>query len=376
MKQPSVRPQPAARAVPRGDHADDTSALPSVLWLDEADPSALSLLGGKCASLAEFVQAGFGVPDAFAVTTHAFWGFMESSGLLELARSERGTLDLDDHAAVAAMSARMSAAFEAAALPGPLEHEVRTAYARLGDRAGTTESPVAVRSSGVAEDLGGASFAGQYDTFLWIMGADDVVRHVKRCWAGLFSTAVLTYRPAGTAPGGLDAVGIAVGVQRMVQPRAAGVMLTLDPVTGDRSKVVIESSWGLGEAVVSGEVTPDRFYIDKVTFEVVTREPARKESEYRFVPGQGVSLHPVPPERRDAVSVDDGDLRRLTELARRVERHRGSPQDIEWAIDEDGAVHVLQVRPETIWSQRPPASVVTAGVSGMDLVLRQMGARR
>lgn len=345
-----------------------------VTWLEHADPSDHEQLGGKCASLAEFVQAGFGVPDAFAVTTEAFWSFMEESGLLERVRAERATLDRDDVAAVAQVSARMAAAFEQAALSEGLEREIRGAYERLGERAGQPDVPVAVRSSGVAEDLEGASFAGQYDTFLWVCGADAVIEHVKRCWAGLFGAAVLTYQVAGElAAVHPDGPGIAVAVQRMVRPRAAGVMLTLDPVTGDRSKVVVESSWGLGEAVVSGEVTPDRFRIDKVTFSIVERELSAKEREYLFVPGEGVVLREVPETRRAIPSLDDDELRRLTELARRVERRRGAPQDVEWAIDEHGELHVLQVRPETIWSRRAAATVTGGSANAMDLILKRIG---
>jgi pyruvate,water dikinase len=233
---------------------------------------------------------------------------------------------------------------------------------------------VAVRSSGVAEDLGGASFAGQYETFLWVRGAEEVRRHVRRCWAGLFSAPVLTYRPADGATPPADA-GMAVGVQRMVLARAAGVMFTLDPLNGDRSKVVLEGAWGLGEAVVSGEVTPDRFRVDKVTLELLEREVASKEVECRFdADAGGVRMVPVPAERRDASCLEDEHVIALATLAKRIERHRGAPVDIEWAVDEGGDVQVLQVRPETVWSRKPKQPLGGPGGTGVQRVLAKFMA--
>jgi pyruvate,water dikinase len=230
--------------------------------------------------------------------------------------------------------------------------------------------PVAVRSSGVAEDLSGASFAGQYETYLWIIGADAVIEHARRCWTGLFGPQVLTYRPEGDAPGqeSMPALPMGVGVQQMVSARAAGVMFTLDPVTGDRSKIVIEGSWGLGEAVVSGLVTPDRYRVDKVTLELLASELANKEQEFSFDPGSGVGLRDVPESRRTEACLTDEQVVALATLAKRIERHRGAPQDIEWAVDEHGTVHVLQVRPETVWSRRPATSIAT-GRSALDMVM-------
>jgi pyruvate,water dikinase len=223
---------------------------------------------------------------------------------------------------------------------------------------------VAVRSSGVAEDLAGASFAGQYDTYLWIRGEAAVLDNVRRCWQGLFGEAVLTYRPGAAA----GHPGMAVIVQQLVQPRAAGVMFTLDPVNGDRSKIVVESSWGLGEAVVAGEVTPDRHRIDKVTLEIAERVISEKDSEYRWEAGK-VAMLPVPDDRRSEPCLTDADLEALANLGKRIERHRGAPQDVEWAIDEPGVLHVLQVRPETVWSTRPAKTVAEGGKSAVDLVL-------
>jgi pyruvate,water dikinase len=295
--------------------------------------------------------AGFGVPPAFAVTTNAVAAFMNESGLEQEARAVHSDLDA---------AARMRAKMEQTDLPPKVGAEIAQAYRLLCERTGIGDVPVAVRSSGVAEDLAGASFAGQYETYLWIEGAEAVLEHVRRCWTGLFAETVLTYRPGG----GIGDASMAVVVQQLVRPRAAGVMFTLDPVTGDRSKVVIEGSWGLGEPVVAGEVTPDRYRVDKVTLEVVDRAISDKTVELRRE-----GMRDVPDERRSAPCLEDAHVAALAGLAKKIEKHRGAPQDIEWAVDEQGAVHVLQVRPETVWSRREAKTVSVGGKSAVDLVL-------
>jgi pyruvate,water dikinase len=347
-----------------------STGSPFVLWIDEPEAVGSKLLGGKFASLAEMTAGGFAVPGGFGITTAAYRYFLESAGLAERAREVRAQAVGADLARVQEISAEFTAAIEAASLPADLEAAVRSAYAELERRTGREGLPVAVRSSGESEDLAGASFAGQYDTFLWIRGADDVLEHVRRCWAGMFGAAVLTYRPdADPAAVAVDH-GICVGVQQMVEARAAGVMFTLDPVTGDRSKVVIEGCWGLGEGVVSGGVTPSRYVVDKVTFEVLKREVAHQEEQFSFDPAiAAVGLVPVAPELCDAPCLDDGQIRALAELAKKIERHRGAPQDIEWAVSAAGDVHVLQVRPETVWSHRQAEQLVTERKSAVGHVL-------
>jgi pyruvate, water dikinase len=321
------------------------------------------------------VQAGFGVPRAFGVTTNAYWAFMGQEGLLEAARELRANLDPSDLDAVERASAEITVRMESTSMPEVVAAAIRDAYAELCQTAEVDQLPVAVRSSGVAEDLAGASFAGQYETYLWIAGADAVIDHVRKCWTGLFGAQVLTYRPEGDAPGH-EEMGMGVAVQQIVPARAAGVMFTLDPVTGDRSKVVIEGSWGLGEAVVSGLVTPDRYRLDKVTLELLASEIAEKAQEFRFEAGTGVGLQDVPAERRGQACLSEEQAVALATLAKRIERHRKAPQDIEWAVDERGEAHVLQVRPETVWSRKAQQSIAT-GRSAMDMVMGKFmaGAR-
>jgi pyruvate, water dikinase len=340
-----------------------------VLWIDE--PGATSdKVGGKVASLAEMTAAGFSVPAAFGVSTEAFDEFMSAAGLVERIDAIRAGLDVDDVAAVDAAAAEIAALIEGAALPAAVDAEIRSAYAALEARAGAGV-PVAVRSSGVNEDLEGASFAGQYDTYLWVQGADDVVAKVRKCWAGLFNPAVLTYRPDGVdSSAEAELPGMAVGVQVMARARSAGVMFTLDPISGDRSRIVIESCWGLGEGVVKGDVPPDRHRVDKITFEVLEREVVEQAEEYRFDPDGGdVALLAVPDERRAEGSISEDEARQIAELGKKVERHRGAPTDVEWAIDTDGNLHLLQARPETIWSSKRP---VAASAGGGDAVNRVM----
>jgi pyruvate,water dikinase len=346
-----------------------TAPSPLILWID--DPAAVGsrLLGGKFGSLAEMTAAGFAVPGGFGITTTAYRYFLESAGLAERARTVRARAVGADLARVQAISAEFMAAIEAAPMPADLETAIRAAHVELERRNGQPGSPVAVRSSGESEDLTGASFAGQYDTFLWIRGAEEVLRYVRRCWAGMFGAAVLTYRPDAVAAATADH-GICVGVQQMVPARSAGVMFTLDPVTGDRSKVVIEGCWGLGEGVVSGGITPSRYVVDKVTFEILKREVTPQESQFSFDPElRQVGLVPVPADRRESTCLEDQHIAALATLAKTIERHRGAPQDIEWAVSETGEVHVLQVRPETVWSSRQAGQLVTERKSAVSHVL-------
>ena len=347
----------------------DRRDAPLTVWFDDADATSTALVGGKYESLAEMARSEFAVPTAFAITTVALTRFMLHDDLLHRAAALQA-IDRDDLSTLSAASSDLLHALESAPMPADVEQAIRDGYAELERRSGCPRVPVAVRSSGVSEDLAGASFAGQYDTYLWICGADELLTHVRRCWAGLFGEAVLTYRPDALAEGLRgESAGMGVVVQRMVDARSAGVAFTVDPVSGDRSKIVIESSWGLGEAVVSGEVTPDRFRVDKVTLEIIERFVSDKAVEFRFDAGHGVRLVELATERRVATSVEDAEVTALATLVKRIERHRGAPQDVEWAIADDGSIAVLQVRPETVWSQRAAAPVAVTSTNPLDLVL-------
>ena len=350
---------------------------PHILWLDQEGAPGNLLLGGKFASLAEMTAAGFAVPTGFGVTTTAYRVFMARAGLDDKAafvREAARRAALED---IGSTRARLVEAIGAVPMPDKLETAIRRNYAILEEKTGRPAVPVAVRSSGEAEDLADASFAGQYDTYLWIAGADAVLRHVRACWASMFGDAALSYRAGSRDDAAADSDGICVGIQQMVEARAAGVMFTLDPLNGDRSKIVMEACWGLGEGVVKGDVTPSRFTVDKVTLEIVRRDIAPQAEEYRFDPAAGtVRLMPLAPERERTACIDDAGALALAKLAKRIEAHRGAAQDIEWAIGADGAVRVLQVRPETVWSQRESATLVSESRSAVGHVLARLSGGR
>ena len=353
------------------------TAEPFVLWLDRASAPDNPLLGGKFASLAEMTAAGFAVPPGFGVTTAAYRAFMAHAGLDDRAAFVRETARGRALADSGEARALLVEAIGAAPMPEELESAIRRNYAALEEKAGRTGVPVAVRSSGEAEDLADASFAGQYDTYLWIGGADAVLRHVRACWASMFGDAALSYRAGGDDAAAAGGDGICVGIQQMVEARAAGVMFTLDPLNGDRSKIVMEACWGLGEGVVKGDVTPSRFTVDKVTLEIVKREIAPQAEEYRFDPtANAVRLMALAPERGQTACIEDAEALALAGLAKRIEGHRGAAQDIEWAIGAEGEVRVLQVRPETVWSQRESAGLVSESRSAVGHVLARLSGGR
>lgn len=334
-----------------------------IVWLDDPRAAGNASLGGKFGSLGTSVADGLPVPPGFGITTQAYRLFLRESGLEAEASRVRKAAAVLQPEDIAREAAGIVKSFNEAPLPAVLADAIGGAYAELGRRCDQIAPPVAVRSSGESEDLAGASFAGQYDTYLWVRGVDSVVAHMRRCWAGLFGEAVLSYRPKGVAVVALGDFAICVGVQRMVEARAAGVMFTLDPLNGDRSKVVVEAVWGLGEGVVKGDVTPSRFSVDKVSRDFAVRSVSPQEEEYRFDPASGtVGLFPVEGDRRERCCVSDEEVLRLVQLGREIEMMRGgSPQDIEWAIGGDDSIAVLQVRPETVWSARPATPIKLAG---------------
>jgi pyruvate,water dikinase len=193
----------------------------------------------------------------------------------------------------------------------------------------------------------------------------------------MFGEAVLSYRVDGETIIATGDYGMCVGIQQMVQARAAGVMFTLNPLNGDRSKVVMEACWGLGEGVVKGDITPAQFVVDKITLEVVDRKWTRQTEEYRFVPERGaVDIVPIALERADVVCLEAANVHELATLAKHIERVRGAPQDIEWAVSEAGELRVLQVRPETVWSRKAAAPLVTAARSPVGHVLARLSGSR
>ncbi|MQA13332.1 MAG: phosphoenolpyruvate synthase [Pseudonocardiaceae bacterium] len=329
-----------------------------VIRFEDYTTTDRAVLGGKNASLGELVAAGLPVPPGFAVSADAYKEVLGTAGLVGPLAEAVAAADPD-------AGGRARAMVSSAPLPGELVDAVRAAYAQLCRRCGRDDLPVAVRTSATCEDQPDASFAGEHETYLWVRGADAVLEHMRRCWASLFTDRAICYR----AKMGYDeaTAAMSVGVQQMVVPRTSGVAFTLNPHDGDRSQVAIDASWGFGEAVVGGEVTPDNFLVDKVLGEVSKRTVSSKEIEYRLTGSDRVERADVGDDRRTTPSLTDEEIKAVAALARRAERHYGCPQDVEWAIDAHLAapdnVLLLQSRPETVWSRRPRASV-SSGTAG------------
>jgi pyruvate,water dikinase len=304
-------------------------------------------VGGKSASLGELLAAGIPVPPGFALSTAAFAGFIHESGLDGRINEAMARVTAGDLEATEAASQSITEAMRVVPVPSAVRDEVAERYRELARSAGAESPPVAVRSSALGEDSQEATFAGQQETYLWVRGIEDVCDAVRDCWVSLYSSPAISYR----ARLGRDQRDAAMGVtvQLMVDAEVSGVMFTCNPLSGDPSMVAINASWGLGLAVVGGEVTPDDYLVSKVTRETVREHVHHKEIEY--VPdteGGGTVRVSVPQERADARCLNADALSALVEIGRRVERHFGCHQDIEWAMAHDGGeLFVVQSRPVT-----------------------------
>ncbi len=351
-----------------------------VLGLTDVGAADAAWAGGKAAALGELARAGIGVPRGYVVTVAAFnlvMAALDPSGAI---RAALGDPPADDLAAIARAAAGLRARITAAPLPPVVAAEIIAAYQRLDAQRLDGTAAVAVRSSATMEDSPQASFAGLQDSYLAVRGVKAVLDRVRSCWASLYNDESVSYRcRRGTSEGGL-AMGVVI--QRMVSPRAAGVMFTRSPVTGDRSVVAIEGTWGLGSALVSGEVTPDSFMVSKVTGEITGRRVSAKLRAHSFAPnGHGISAQPMPTALRRSPCLTDDEVRALALVGRQVEEHYGVPQDIEWALlganpgcsawhaDCADRIVLLQSRPETVWSARERPPLATPKPRASDHVL-------
>ncbi len=347
-----------------------------VVWLEEVTKDDVVLVGGKNANLGEMIRAGIPVPPGFAVTAYAYKYFLEKTGLGEKIYSMLRELDVNDKKALDETTAKIREMILKEPMPPEVEEEIRRYYRELARKLNMDPANlrVAVRSSATAEDMPEASFAGQQDTYLNVYGEDSVVEHVKRCWASLFTARATFYRVAQGIPH--EKALMSVTVQKMVNSRSAGVMFTLHPVTGDESVVAIEGSWGLGESVVGGKVTPDEWIVDKKTLEIKEQRINHKTFAIVFDPRKGRNIHIEWDENKqtwvvdgepvdldivkimhpDKPALNEDEVKRLAELAILIEKHYGRHMDIEWAVDADlpfpDNVFIVQARPETVWSVR------------------------
>jgi pyruvate,water dikinase len=303
----------------------------------------VAFAGGKGANLGELTAAGVPVPPGFVVGAPAYAAFCAEGGLRKQLSAALDGVDVEDTGALEHAAGCAREIVAQASMPGWLSAAISAAYRELCGE--DDEVPVAVRSSATAEDTASASFAGMNETFLNVRGPQAVVDAVQRCWASLFGGRTVYYR----AKRGFDQAGmdIAVVVQRQIASQRAGVTFTIDPASGRTDRIVIEGAFGLGESVVSGSVSPDRYIVEKDGLAIVAREVRRKELTIEPLPGGGTQTRTLGDDDARRPVLDDDDVRVLAELALRIERHYGSPQDTEWAFDPDGAVWMLQSRPVT-----------------------------
>jgi pyruvate,water dikinase len=314
----------------------------TVVWFSEVTKKDVSLVGGKGANLGEMTNAQIPVPPGFIVTSQAYFDFLEQTKLMDEVRGLFRSVDLNDSKQLQKIAAQARQIIQDAPMPPETTREIKEAYRKLGG------GLVAVRSSATAEDMPDASFAGQQSTFLNIIGEEETVAAVQACWASLFEARAIFYRVQKNYDH--FKVGIAVPVQKMVQSRASGVMFTLEPVTSDRSKIIIEAIFGLGEAIVGGEITPDFYIVDKEKLTIYPKKISCQEWQLVKNTKDGndeINIKiPLQPSQRNQQKITDDDILHLAKLGRQIEDHYQFPQDIEWA-KENGNLFVLQARPVT-----------------------------
>jgi pyruvate,water dikinase len=348
-------------------HREPAARGRAVRWLEDVTLDDVVSVGGKNASLGELTRGlgdhGVVVPPGFALTADAYWAFVDAARLRPAMREliadlQAGRRNLDE------VGATIRARVIGSAVPEGLAAEVRAAYRELSRRCSADDVAVAVRSSATAEDLPEASFAGQHETFLNVVGEDDVVDACRRCFASLFTNRAISYRERL----GIDhmRVALSVGVQQMVRSDLAssGVMFTIDTETGFPHLVVINASWGLGESVVQGIVNPDEYRVFKPLLNVpdvipiIDRRPGAKETKTVYDPAGGTVQVETAPEDRAALVLTDDETLTLARVGTAIEAHYGKPMDVEWAKDgEDGRLYVVQARPETVESRKVAAQL-------------------
>jgi pyruvate,water dikinase len=352
---------------------------PIIVWLGEEAAGDAKLVGGKAAGLSGMIKAGIPVPPGFIVTTEAYKQFVLESGIAGYIKYVLEEVVVSGKPSEYEKASELiRSKFVRTPMPHRIVSEIVEAYRRLAELSGVEEPLVAVRSSATVEDLPEASFAGQQETYLNVKGADSVVEMVKRAWSSLWTARALSYRDSLNVDH--EAALMAVIVQKMVNSRSSGVAFTIHPVTGEEDKVVIEAIWGLGEYIVGGKVTPDRFVISKSNLEILEKRVSEKRKALFYDPRSSSNvevevpvgdedvknLHLKYPEiaelivkhgvRADRQALNDDEVRVLAGLALKVESYFGKPMDVEWAIDADipgpNNIFLVQARPETVWSKR------------------------
>jgi len=329
-----------------------------VYWMRELTKSDLNVVGKKCANLGEMSNKGLPAPPGFALSVVGYERFMKETGVgqeIDKYLQKYSTETLKKAAEAEAASKAVRKMIEGKPMPEDMEKEIVGAYHTLCQEIGRDDVEVAVRSSGAV------SMPGQFETYLYVHGASEVIKNVIRCWGSTFTPRAIMFRAEKGLGIGIWPIGVAV--IKMVNAKASGIMFTLNPVTGDRSKITIEGNWGLGESVVSGRIEPDRFKVNKITLEIEEKRLGRKEEEYIYDSKRRVTeFRAAPPERRSEFCLTDEEIIKLVNLGKQAEKlFGGEPQDTEWAIDKDlppeENILLLQSRPETIWASKQKKGV-------------------
>ncbi len=336
---------------------------------EDLNKSDIGIAGGKGANLGELTQAGIPVPPGFVVTAETYEKFMEDSGINDKVLDILDQIDINDTKALQSAAEEIKSIIIETPIPDDMVMFIKEAYNQLCQRVGEDDTDVAIRSSATAEDLPEASFAGQQDTFLHVSGDEEVIEYIRKCWASLFEARAIFYREENDFEH--SKVLIAVVVQKMAIADKAGVMFTVNPSTGEEI-ALIEGSWGLGEAVVSGDVTPDNYQVDKTNNEIINVTISDKKVMYtNDESGTSVKVD-VPEDMRNERVLSDEELIELTEMGKRVQAHYGEPMDTEWAFERDN-LFLLQARPITTLDGDAPAADDDAGVDG-EVLVRGLGA--
>lgn len=344
-----------------------------IMWFEELGREAVPLVGGKGANLAEMLKIGIPVPGGFCISTEAYERFLRETEVLDEISPYLRRLSEEPLEKYGELSRSIQRVIEGKEMPKDVGDSIIEYYDELSKRYGIVDLAVGVRSSGVAEDSAEASFAGQFDTFLNVRGKKALLDSVKRCWASLFGTRVLAYwARQGTTPSEVGSIGVVV--QKMVNPRSAGVCFTIDPVSG-KPKIVIEGNWGVGESIVKGIVVPDKFVVNKDTLNIEERNLSEKKSYIVAKQGE-TKQEEVPLDKQNEPCLTDEEVRRIAELSQKLELHYGTPQDTEWAVDLDLSfpenVFLVQTRPVTfIPTQRSPTDEM---LDRMISIMRRTGS--
>lgn len=322
------------------------------LWFDELRRADVGLVGGKSSSLGELTSSvDVPVPYGYATTANAYRYFMEKTGQnKKIHKMLQELQDVEDSVELHEVCTKIRESICSATMPEDLAEQIGKAYEELAEKVGEKNPFVAVRSSATAEDLPDASFAGQQDTYLNVTGRDMVIRKVKECYASTFTDRAVYYRAKKNFDH--ENVALSAAVQMMADAKAAGVMFTVNLATGADDSIMIEGSWGLGEYIVQGTVTPDNFVVDKDSLTITSRRINEKSIELIRKEGGDVEERKVEPERAKAQVISDEQIAQLADYAKRIEKHYGCYMDMEWAVDHKDRLWILQARPETVWSKK------------------------